>query len=118
MSDPILKSLGMRNAKTLAGQSFDVVVNHLTIFARGGGVITWDVWRRLTPDTKAALVAAFERVRAEDAASIGMASQGPRQAARILSASDDGDLECSLCLDEYVEGLATRTEFGSSGRTE
>jgi len=111
MRDPILKSLGLRTTKEMSAQSFDVLVDHLAVFARGGGMITWDLWRRLKSDTKAALVAAFDRVRAENAASIGMASQGPRQAARILSASDDGELECALCLDEFMEDLTTLTEF-------
>ncbi len=106
MSDPILKSLGLKQVDQLSPQAFDVLVGHLALFARGGGFVSWDLWRRLKADTRAGLVAAFERVRAEDAASIGIASQGPRQAARVLSASDGGDLDCELCLDDFVEKLA------------
>lgn len=105
MSDPILKSLGIKSSDDLSDAAFDVLREHLALFARAGGVVTWDLWRRLGTDTKAALVAAFERVRAENAASIGMASQGPRQAARVLSLSDDGELDCELCLNEYVDKM-------------
>lgn len=108
MRDPILKSLGLKSRNGLSAGAFDVLVGHLAMFARGGGVITWDVWRCLRSDTKAGLVAAFERVRAEDASAVGIASQGPRQAARVLSASDGGDLDCELCLDEFVETLAKK----------
>lgn len=112
MSDPILKSLRIKSGDELSAESFDVLVGHLAMFARGGGIITWDLWRRLRSDTKAALVAAFERVRAEDAAAHGMASQGKRQAARILSPSDGGDLECEVCLDEFVVQLGQRHTGG------
>lgn len=105
MRDPILKSLGIKSRGELSAEAFDIVVGHLAMFARAGGIITWDLWRRLGSGTKAALVASFERVRAEDAASIGMASQGPRQAARVLSLSDDGELDCELCLNEYVDKM-------------
>ena len=107
MRDPILKSLGIKLHNEL---SAEILVGHLEMFARAGGIITWDLWSRLGPNTKAGLVAAFERVRAEDAAAVGMASQGPRQAARVLSASDGGDLDCELCLDDFVETLAQKQE--------
>ncbi len=108
MSDPILKSLGIKSRDELSAEAFDVLVGHLAMFARAGGIITWDVWRRLKSDTKAGLVASFERVRAEDAAAAGMASQGPRQAARVLSPSDGGDLDCELCLDEFMDTLTEK----------
>ena len=108
MSDPILKSLGIKSKNGLSADAFDVLVGHLAMFARGGGTITWNVWKRLRSDTKAGLVAAFERVRAEDAALIGIASQGPRQAARVLSPSDGGDLDCELCLDDFVDNLTRK----------
>ena len=108
MRDPILKSLGIKSKNGLSAEAFDVLVGHLAMFASAGGIITWDVWTRLRSDTKAGLVAAFERVRAEDAAAVGMASQGPRQAARVLSPSDGGDLDCELCLDAFVDTLTQR----------
>lgn len=110
MRDPILKSLGIKSRDELSAEAFEVLVGHLAMFARGGGIITWDVWRRLRSDTKAGLVAAFERVRAEDASAVGIASQGPRQAARVLSPSDGGDLDCELCLDAFVDNLARKQE--------
>ena len=108
MKDPILRSLKIKDCNQLDGDAFELVVKHLALFARAGGHINWDFWNRLKSDTKAALVAAFERVRAEDAASIGMASQGRREAARVMSASDGGDLDCELCLDDFADQLDRR----------
>ena len=109
MKDPILRALGIRDRDSLSADSFDVVVDHLAHFARGGGWVTWDLWRRLKTDTRAALMAAFERIKAEDAAAVGLASQGPKEAAQILSAADGGDLSCELTLDEFVEKLAKKS---------
>lgn len=103
MADKILKSLGLR--EPLSDVAYDTVVSYLTLFARAGGVITWDVWKGLRGVTRAALVEAFEVVRAENAAAIGMATQGPRQAAQVLAVSDGGDLDCRLSLDRFIESL-------------
>lgn len=112
MKDPVLRALGIRSKNSLTAETFDVVVRHLELFARGGGTVPWTLWSSLGTDTKAAFVAAFEKVRAEEAAAIGIASQGPRQAAQVMSVSDGGDLDCRLALDEY----AGRLELLAAGR--
>ncbi len=109
MKDPVLRDLGISGKNRLTAEAFDVVVAHIEFFARGGGTVPWNLWKSLGADTRAAFVAAFEKVRAEDAAAIGMASQGPRQAAQVMSVSDGGDLSCRLSLDEFVDQLEMRT---------
>ncbi len=99
---------GRKKTSQLDDAAYDVMVDQLTLFARAGGVITWNLWTRIGTQSRAALIEAFERVKAEEAAAIGLATQGPRQAAQILSAADGGDLSCELALDEFAEKLATK----------
>ena len=108
MKDPILKSLKIRQKGELSADAFDCLVDYLALFFRAGGVIDWNLWKRLTADTKAGMVAANERVQAERAAAVGMATQGPRQAARVMSVSDGGELDLNLCLDEFSDQLGDR----------
>jgi len=107
--DPIFKALGLGRGGDLSPDAFDCLVDHLTIFARAGGVVQWPIWIRMSADTKAALVAANERVQAERAAAIGLATQGKREAARILAGSDGGDLDVELCIDDYTEQIARKS---------
>ena len=105
MRDPVLRDIGIRTRGRLSADELEVVIRHLVLFARGGGVVDWPLWRRLGTQTRAAFVAAFEQVRAEQAAAAGMAAQGPRQAARVMG---DEDLEARMILDGFMDRVEAR----------
>ena len=107
MTDRILKGLHFPQ-RDMDDDTYCCLVAHLTMFRRAGGWITWDIWRGLRAQTRAALIESCEAVKAEEAAAIGLATQGPRQAAQILSAADGGDLACELALDEFAEKLSAK----------
>lgn len=110
MRDPILKLLGFTQDGELSDIQFEALSANLTMFAKAGGIVEWGLWKKLKPVTKAALVDAFEKRNAENAAAIGMASQGPRQAARIMATSDGGDLDARICLDRFMDTIDQRQQ--------
>ena len=67
-------------------------------FLRAGGVLTWSKWRRLTPESKMAFMDARQRLNVEQAVMIGLASHSPQSAARVMAASDDGEMEIGMIL--------------------
>jgi hypothetical protein len=69
-------------------------------FLRAGGSLSWREWESLEDGAKAAFLSAGEKLNIERAVIVGSASQGPLQAALILSHVDGGDLLCQVALDQ------------------
>lgn len=71
-------------------------------FLRAGGVLSFSDWEAFSQETRAAFVDANERVWAERAFMIGVASQGVDGAATIIEKVDGGDTRIRLALDRAV----------------
>ena len=91
------------NARALLSDKADA-------FVRAGGFVSLDEWAGLSAPSKAALIGAQERLSAERAAQVGLASQGRLDAAEVLSASDDGEAKMSMILGAFVNRVSMKLE--------
>lgn len=87
------------NPPRLDDDAYSILVESLRHFLKAGGVVTWDLWRSVTNQTRAALMHAGELVESERAAKYGIASQGQMEAAIVLQEVDGGDLRTQVALD-------------------
>ncbi len=97
-----LPGVGLENGLTEGDK--DTLIDAAESFLRAGGNITWDFWRSLEPESRAAFVAASERLRSEIIGSIGLACIDKLCAARFLAEVDGGETEIRIALDRAVTG--------------
>ncbi len=86
-----------------------VLADHAEAAIRAGVRVDLDEWASLSGPSRAALVAAGNRVRSETAFLIGRATWSELDAAAVLSESDGGDMTESIVLERAVaEALEPR----------
>ena len=91
--------VGMQEAR-------DLLENFFGRFLLSGGTITLTEWINMSQLSRLAAQDAGERVWAERCAAIGLASQDPSSAARVLAAADGGE----TLLQAELEKLTARVE--------
>jgi hypothetical protein len=110
--DPFVAGLGIASIEgdDLPEEISDLLGNAVEAFLRAGGVLSWNDWERMSAETRAAFVAAGDRLRSEKAGLAGLAAQSPQAAAGILSASDGGDLSARLAISAACDRLAEKVD--------
>jgi hypothetical protein len=115
----LLRALGARRhrfpwfrgpTEPLSDASTAALVALAEVFLRGGGCVSPCEWEWLEEVERAALAAAGDRIRAEEALMAGAAAAGPEGALRVGARIDGGAALERAVLEGVAAGVAARAE--------
>ena len=96
--------------ETLDQEATDALLQTAEAFLRGGGSVTLTEWGCLTQVSQSALIIAGNKIRTEQAAKIGHATEGPEAVADVMSEVDGGLTKARLNLAVAVAAAAENSK--------